>query len=283
MIILVDSNYLCHYHSFKRPLSYGDKQVGIIFGFMQSLLMLVKVFDTSRFVFAWDSRRSLRKMWFRSYKKKREKTGEEKIREAESFRQFVALRTEILPQFGFRNLFLKSGYEADDIIAAVCRDNKEEEIAIVSTDNDLWQLLSKRHYIYNIKTKKTYSDFTFMKEWGINPLLWSRVKSIAGCRGDNVPGVDGVGNKTAIKYLKGELPEKSKAFQRIERGKREGIITETQSLVELPFAGVGKFPVEEREVFETKDFLDICDEYGFRSFVAQLPIWQDYFGMKGRR
>uniref|UniRef100_A0A6M3LV33 Putative exonuclease n=1 Tax=viral metagenome TaxID=1070528 RepID=A0A6M3LV33_9ZZZZ len=285
MIILIDSNYLCYYHSFRSPLSYEGQQVGIIFGFMQSLLALSKVFDTNRFVFAWDSRRSLRRVWLPTYKESRrgEKSAEEMLKEIESFRQFAALRTEVLPQFGFQNVFLKPGYEADDIIASVCRDNPEEEIAIVSSDNDLYQCISSFHFMYDVKKKAVYHRLNFMREWGIEPEDWAKVKSIAGCPGDNVPGVDGIGNKTAIKYLKGELSEKSKAFQKIEQGKREGKVSEAQSLVELPFAGTGNFFIEKTEVFDVKDFLDICDKYGFKSFIAQLPTWQDYFGMKGRR
>ena len=133
MIILIDSNYLGYYHSFKGPLTYNGQQVGIIFGFLQSLLSLAKAFDTNRFVFAWDSRRSLRRIWLPTYKSSRVegKSTEEKAKRLETFKQFISLRVEVLPQFGFKNIFLKSGYEGDDIIASVCRDNPEEEIEIV--------------------------------------------------------------------------------------------------------------------------------------------------------
>lgn len=284
MIILIDSNYLGYYHSFKRPLTYNGQQVGIIFGFLQSLLSLAKVFDTNRFVFAWDSRKSLRRIWLPTYKSSRVegKSVEEKAKKLEMFKQFMALRVEVLPQFGFKNIFLKSGYEGDDIIASICRDNEKEFIEIISTDNDLYQFLSDYHSMYDIKTKKEYSNTGFKKEWGVEPDDWARVKSIAGCSGDDVSGVEGIGNKTAIKYLKGELSEKSKAYQKIEQGKREGVITETKRLVELPIASVGEFPLAD-DSFKVDDFLDICDKYGFKSFIDQLPVWQDYFSMKGRR
>lgn len=283
MIILIDSNHLCYFHSFRGPLTYNNRPVGIIFGFMQSLLSLAKKFETSRFVFAWDSHRSLRKVWYPAYKENRRTPEEEKVMEKEVFPQFMELRTKVLPQFGFRNVFMRTGYEADDIIASICKYNKDEEIAIVSTDNDLYQCLSPLHFMYGINKKVIYDRVNFVKEWGIEPEQWAEVKSIAGCPGDNVPGIDGIGNKMAIKYLKDELSPKTKTFQKIEEGKLKGVVTDTKIQVELPFPGLGRFCVEDTEIFEAKDFLSICDEYGFRSFIAQESIWQDYFNMKGRR
>jgi len=282
MIILIDSNYVAYFHSFRQPLFHEGRSVGIVFGFLKTLLFLAKTFETNRFVFAWDSRRSIRQAWLPTYKESR-RAEKDRAKAVEDFRQFDLLRRFVLPQFGFRNIFLKSGFEGDDIIATLCKGNPDEEIVIVSSDNDLYQLLSPLHFMYNLKTKKRYTDHDFGKEWGIEPALWADVKSIAGCSGDNVPGVDGVGNKTAIKYLKGEMSEKSKVFERIEQAYANGDVGRTRNLVELPFPGLGTIGLCDDERFSVKDFLDICDKYGFKSFIAQLPIWQDYFGMKGRR
>lgn len=225
----------------------------------------------------------MRKVWHPAYKQSREKTAEEMVEMQSVFEQMKLLRTWVLPRFGFRNVFYRVGYEADDLIAAICRDNSDEDIAIVSSDNDLYQLLTDKHYMYNIAKKRRYTHIDFTREWGIESRQWARVKSLAGCRGDSVPGVEGIGDKTAIRYIKGELSEGSKVYQKIEQGRMEGVVATAKFLTELPFPGLGSFDLEEREVFELRDFFDICDEYGFRSFAAQEMTWREQFNMKMER
>lgn len=281
MLILIDSNYLAYYHSFRnRYFSHDGKPTNVVFGFLKSLLSLSREFDTDRFVFAWDSRKSLRKIWLSIYKGNRVKTEEEEIERLETFRQMAELRENILPKFGFQNVFQKTGYEADDLIARICKDNLNEKIAIISSDNDLYQLLTDNHFMYDIKRKTRYTKDHFTRNYDIPPEQWSEVKSIAGCQGDNVPGVPGVGVKTAVKYVRGKLSSESKMFKRIEDAKADGTVAETLSLIELPFLGLGSFHLELVETFELKDFLSICDEFGFRSFINASQVWQEQFDMK---
>lgn len=138
MRIIVDSNQLCHLYAYNREFSHEGRQVGVVFGFMKSLLSLSKMFGTNRFIFCWDSRKSLRKIEFSEYKKRKEKSDEEKVRFLEVFRQMVELREQVLPRFGFRNSFLACGYEADDLVTQICQDNFDEELVVVSNDNDLF-------------------------------------------------------------------------------------------------------------------------------------------------
>lgn len=279
MIILIDSNHLAYYNSFRnKGFSHNGQPTNVIFGFLKSILALSKKFDSKRFVFAWDSKKSLRRIELPTYKQSHEKTKKEEAEMQSIFEQMFALRTKVLPEFGFRNIFIKPGYEADDVIAAICQDNLDEDIAIVSSDNDLFQLLSRKHFMYDIAKKKRYTCNDFMAEWWIQPHQWESVKSLAGCRGDDVPGVQGVGNKTAAKYLKGELSEESKVYQRILQGMEDGIVETARSLVKLPFPGLTLRNLR-TEGFDLKGFYEICDAYGFRSFAAQEMIWREQFDM----
>ncbi len=281
MIILIDSNYLSHYVSFRNQgFSHNGKPTGTVFGFLKSILSLSRTFNSNRFVFAWDSRRSLRKLDFPGYKKREKKSEEEEVRLLELFRQMVELRTDVLPRFGFRNIFLRTGFEADDVIAGICQDRLDEEMCIVSNDNDLFQILSNNHCMYDIKKKARYTHKDFTKEYGILPMQWVDVKGLAGCIGDKVPGVSGVGVKTAIRYIEGTLPEKSRAFREIVRANNDGTVVNTRLLVELPYSGLEPFHLEEAEVFGARDFLDICDEYGFRSFERDEQAWRQQFSMR---
>ena len=87
---------------------------------------------------------------------------------------------------------------------------------IVSTDQDLWQLLSgDRVTVWNPRTKKMLTEQAFRERWGIGPSQWADVKAIAGCPGDGVPGVPGVGEKTAAKFMAGRLKDTTKAYNRV--------------------------------------------------------------------
>jgi len=282
-IILLDATHVCHFHAHREhPLTYKGLPVGVIFGFMGTLLVLARRFESNRFAFAWDSRRSLRKVWFKGYKAKREadKSGSFKDEELNLFRQIVELREKVLPEFGFRNNFLTTGFEADDVMASICYSHSEDEIVLVTSDNDLYQCLSPNRYMYKLGTKKLYTIQSLKDEWGVSPREWVLVKSLAGCPGDEVPGIEGVGNKTAVKYIRGDLNEKTKAYRRIEEGIEDGTVERTKDLVELPFMGMPELSMSEEEFFFVGDFLAICDRYGFRSFIKQTEIWQRNFDMK---
>jgi 5'-3' exonuclease len=180
---------------------------------------------------------------------------------------------------------LACGYEADDLIAQICQDNLDEQLIIISNDNDLYQILSNNHSMYDIKKKKMYTHKDFTREYGVLPMQWVDVKGLAGCQGDKVPGVPGVYVKTAIRYIEGELPEKHKSFQRIKQANEDGTVIGTRLLVELPYPGLDHFYLEAVETFELKDFLDICNQYGFHSFERDELTWRRQFNMKvgGRR
>lgn len=287
MLILIDGNHLAHFNSFRNQgFTHDGKPTGVIFGFLKSVLSLSKAFPYSSFVFVWDSRRSLRKIEFPDYKKREEKGDEEKVKLLETIRQMAELRTKVLPKFGFRNNFMRTGYEGDDLIASICQDNPDKAICIISNDNDIYQCLSDPfvHFMYDIKKKAKYTPKDFTKEYEILPMQWVDVKGLAGCQGDGVPGVPGVGVKTAIRYIEGRLPEKSAAFRNIVHANNDGTVINTRLLVELPYPGLGRFHLEGTEVFELSDFFSICDQYGFQSFVRDEMLWRKRFNMRtGRR
>jgi len=285
-IILVDSNYLCHYamHRF-RGYQYNGNGTGVVFGFLKQLLVLSRQLESTRFVFVWDSKESLRKLHYPNYKAKRrkDKTPEELEELKDCFWQFHELRTTVLPKFGFENIFHQSGYEADDLIAVICQDYPKEEIAIVSSDHDLHQLLTANHYIYDNTKKKKFTQDDFLDSWALAPRDWALVKSIAGCTTDNVEGIKGVGDTKAVQYVRGVLPERYQVYKRIISEKGQDIIHRNRFLVELPFLGTKHIKLQDDDDFYSRDFLDICEQYGFVSFEREEQKWADQFKMKRRK
>jgi DNA polymerase-1 len=264
--LIIDSHYLCYRGMFTvGDLSNEEQGTGVVFSFLNQLSQLAVRFDYPKFLFAWDSERSYRRDVYPDYKRK-DRSPDPKMEKLLGMckPQFHIIRTSVLPLLGFRNIFLQTGLEADDIIAKIVMSYKGEFI-IVSSDNDLYQLLNKRVRMYDIRNKQNYTDENFINEWGVvSPEVWATVKSIAGCDGDKVPGLPGIGYATAVKYLKGQLTGNKKDL--IETNGK--YIKFTASLVVLPHPKTQPVKIGEDKP-DFKAFETLCLEYGFRSFLKK--------------
>jgi DNA polymerase-1 len=256
-------------------LSFEDKKVGILFGYLKQVLSIANKFDTNKFIFAWDSKESKRKELFPEYKANRhyDKTPEEEELDAIAYSQFDTIRKEVIPTIGFKNNFMVKGYEADDIIASITKRYNAEEFLIVSSDNDLLQLLSDHVKIYNIKTKTSYNEAQMIKDYNISHVLWPKVKAIAGCNSDAIPGVRGVGEKTAIKYLNDQLKPESSSYQEIENFIKYGDYKRNIQLVTLPYRKLD-FMIYKQKETSYKGMYSICEKYGFQSLLKKETLQQ---------
>ncbi len=276
-LLIIDCNYLCHRARFTTgPLSYKGQATGVVFGFLNQLFTIGKETIPKNIVFTWDSRQSKRKRILSEYKGNRKKQDDDSEEDLEAtFQQFHMLRKELLPNLGFSNNWMQVGYEADDLIAEICFTCPEEQIVIASSDDDLLQLLTDQVSIYNLGRKEYYTEEKFVEEYEIKPSQWVEVKKIAGCSSDNVPGIPGVGEKTAIKYLKGELKSNTKTFQKIQQG--TNVISRNEKLVKLPFQGT-KIGSIEGQRFDPHELKRICKHFGFTKMINKLDDWNVLFG-----
>ncbi len=257
-------------------LSHEGAATGVAFGFLSLILDLSEQYKTNKLVFCWDSPGSVRKQLFPEYKMLREtKTPEEKAERAEIHAQFDALRQEILPAIGFSNNPFQRGFEADDLIAHIVISNPTKPFVVVSSDHDLYQLLQ----YHNCKAQhrlsgKEMTASKFMAEYRLPARDWATVKAIAGCDGDGVPGIPGVGELTAIKYLLDELAT-CKKKESIEGA--HAFIRRNYKLVRLPFPGVEKIELEEDRIAEETMF-SVFSDLGFSSFLTdeQKQRWERF-------
>jgi len=243
--LILDCDYLLHRALYVfGDLSHEGNPTGAIYGFLKNIISLCNKFGTPHVAFCFDSPRSKRKEIYPPYKENRVKKEKEVTKEMiylqNSYKeQKHILRTKYLPMIGFKNIFYQSGYESDDLIAMVKKAinfKNEDEAIIVSSDRDLYQLISRRVSWYNPQKKEIVNKAKFIKMFNIYPSQWGTVKAIAGCSGDNVKGVFGVGEKTAIAYLRDELPKRSKKFQCIRSEWGETVLKNV-TLVKLPLRG----------------------------------------------
>jgi 5'-3' exonuclease len=265
-------------------LSFEDKKTGIIFGYFIQLLKLAKDHGTSNIVHVWDSNSSKRLKIYPQYKEKRrstkaEKTELEKLEDAAAYAQFDLLYNEILPELGYLNNFKVEGLEGDDLVAAIIYDNPHDFL-IASGDEDLLQCIGDGVSI--IKKKGLYTEKDFIDEYGIHPTQWAEVKAIAGCSTDEVPGIKGVGEKTAIQHLLGNLTPNLKSYQNIVCQAGKEIIARNRKLVTLPFAGTPHIEIVEDENLSLDAFMQLCQRFGFEYFLKPntLKDFKTYLNFK---
>jgi DNA polymerase-1 len=172
--LLLDTNYLaCRAFFSTGSLSWEEKATGVTYGVLRDVTTLVKEHDTMDLVFCFDYGRGLREQAVPTYKESRRKKKEEMVFEEkkawESLQdQLNQLRTTILPDLGFHNVYFQEGYEADDMIAAFVKTvvQKDETAIVVSRDSDLLQLLRKNVYVWDPTAKEMMSKKVFKKKYG---------------------------------------------------------------------------------------------------------------------
>ena len=97
----------------------------------------------------------------------------------------------------------KEGYEADDIIATLCKQfaHQDVEIVLVSGDKDLWQLLSSKTKLWDSMRDKILEERDILGKYKLPPSRLKEIMALTGDKIDNIPGVPKVGEKTAIKLI----------------------------------------------------------------------------------
>lgn len=275
--LLLDVHYLCHraFHSAK-GMSWEGRPTGVIFGFLQSIGGLMDRFNTKDVFFCFESVRSLRKELYPDYKKKRtqrERTPEEQKAYKEFIQQIQLLRTELLPKIGFKNIYSFDGFESDDVLAMLGKqaDRLQQDALIISADHDMYQCVSPYVHCYNPQAGQRMTPELFKKTYGIPPSRWALCKAIAGCNTDEVAGIQGVGEKTALKFLTEGLNPESKAFSSILSPEGKAIVRRNRKLVELPFDGCPE-PAILKDHVKEKNWKEVCLQFGMRSLVCKAPI-----------
>ena len=287
-ILLVDCNFLCNVLRFaykEDKLSYDELETHILFGFFRYIRMVSKEFSTNKFVFCWDGRHSIRKTLFSEYKADRREgmTAHDEELMLKAFHQFEELFSWALPTIGFVNNFRYDGFEADDLIARYAlQEDYRDRMVIISADSDLHQLLSDRITMYNPVKKTKFGLKEFHERYGedMTPEEVAEVKAIAGDASDNIKGVPGVGEVTAIKYLKKRLGMHLQSWQMIA-GNQE-LIKRNMVLVKLPLAHTPYEKIDFMKPLSLNGFIEVCEKYSFRSFLKgdALRDWKNLLGLQ---
>lgn len=260
-------------------LSSEGKSIGVIYSFLRQLLAIGKRFRPWRTVFVADSPISFRKEIFPSYKEHRRR---ELPPDEERARKIIRAQIDELVNkwsniLGFK-ILVEEGLEADDIMASLSEDlaNNGYFVVCSTTDNDLWQIIKDNVVIWHNKRKEVIDKHWLMEEKGVTPEEWALVKEIAGCSTDGVPGIKGVGEATAIKFIKGQLKPSSKTYKKIVSPKGQFIRERNRQLVKLPFKKVA-YDISGLPPASLQGFKALCNEYGFKSLLEKASLWESTF------
>ena len=203
-IILVDGNNLL-FRSYYATAYTGNLMknskgfpTNALFGFIDMINKIIEEEKPIRMVGAFDKGKTFRHEKYDFYKGGRSETPDE-------LKLQFPIAKELLGYMGIKSYEIDN-YEADDIIgtfARLCNEDDNYIGTIISSDKDLLQLISPQVDIKLLKQKDyiRYNVNTFKEAYGIDPINIIDLKALMGDASDNIPGVKGIGEKTALKLL----------------------------------------------------------------------------------
>ena len=223
-LFLIDGNSLAYRAFFALPESMATsdgRPTNAIFGFAS---MMVKVLTDHRpgaVIVAWDAGVSGRDKVFPEYKAGR-RSRPDLLKE-----QWPHL-APLAEAFGFENVSAE-GYEADDVIATLARHAAEREVPVmvVSGDRDVYQLVGEGVKVMTtsrgVTDTKIYDRDAVIERWGVPPEGIADLIGLKGDTSDNIPGIPGIGEKTAAALLQqfGDLETVLASVDQITGAKRK--------------------------------------------------------------
>ncbi len=203
-LLIIDSNSIINRAFYGvRYLSAKDgTPTNAIFGFLKTLFKLIDETEPDYIAAAFDLKApTFRHKMYSEYKAQRKPMPEDLAKQ-------MPIAKEILTKMGVKILELE-GYEADDIIGTISRLSEEEgvECLIATGDKDDLQLASDKTRVILTVTKSGvnetiyYSDKEVFEKYGVTPSEFIDVKALMGDTSDNIPGVAGIGEKTAMSLI----------------------------------------------------------------------------------
>lgn len=200
-LLIIDSNALLHrsFHALPPLTTKEGKQTGAVYGYLLTLFKAIKDLKPEYVVACFDTAApTFRHKRFKDYKAQRPETPKEIVEQ-------IPETKEVLNVFEIP-VFAQEGFEADDLIATIAARIAEDlEVYIVTGDLDNLQLVNENIRVYTlgrgIKDIIIYDQEKVLSRFGVRPDQMIDFKSLVGDPSDNIPGVVGIGDKTAASLL----------------------------------------------------------------------------------
>ncbi len=187
----------------------------------------------------------------------------------------------------------KEGYEADDILGTLAKwgQNENLEVTVLTGDRDSFQLIDKNIKVRIPRTKmgKTEEeDYTIEKikeEYGLEPLDLIEVKGLMGDSSDNIPGVPGVGEKTALNLIKEYKTidgvyenidkQKGKLKEKLEENKDLAYLSRTLGTIDINAPIEKDLKLIEKKEWDNNKVLEIFKELKFNRFIDRFNLYSN--------
>jgi len=281
-LVLIDGNSIAYRAFFALPLLNNDKGIhtNAVYGFTMMLMKILEDEKPTHILVAFDAgKTTFRHKTFTEYKGGRQKTP------PELSEQFPFIR-ELLDAYGISRYELEN-YEADDIIGTLSLTAEKDgyEVKVISGDKDLTQLSSPAITVgitrKGITDIEEYTPLHVAEKYGLTPEQIIDMKGLMGDTSDNIPGVPGVGEKTAIKLLKefSTLENLLHSIDQVSGNKLKEKLTEfkDQALMSKDLATIERqAPVKvdletiAYEGFTREKLVALFKELGFHSLLDRL-------------
>lgn len=280
-LIIIDSNALLHrsFHALPPLMTKAGQETGAVYGYLLTLFKAITDLRPDYVVACFDTKMpTFRHEMFKEYKAQRPVTPSGIVSQ-------IPVTKTVVEALGIP-IFAKEGVEADDLIATICAKNPSLDIYIISGDMDNTQLVDENIKVYTlgkgIKDTVIYDVAKVKERFGVEPSQMVDFKALTGDASDNIPGVAGIGKKTAaeiiqkygsIKNLYEELATdtailKPKVKEALKENKESALMSrelaKMKADVEIDFriedCKFGKFDAKKvADVFSSLEFYSLVD------------------------
>ncbi|MDD4930796.1 MAG: 5'-3' exonuclease H3TH domain-containing protein [Candidatus Colwellbacteria bacterium] len=283
-LLVLDANSLIHraYHALPPLTDSANRPAGALYGLSSILIKLIREVKPEFVIAAYDRPEpTFRKKEFSEYKATRAAAADDLIEQ-------IISSKELLKEFGMKTIECP-GFEADDIIGTVAHLFKGfpdiERLVLLSGDLDILQLVEGDRVVAWFP-HKGISDFTEYDEegvigrFGVPPSLLTDYKGLVGDKSDNIPGVQGVGPKTALGLIKeyGPLEDlyelspapKTEAIRKVLAGKDSAMMSKRLATISRE-APIGDLSLDDIRLRADKNKIaDFLSSKGFKNLADRV-------------
>jgi len=293
-LIVIDSNAVIHraFHALPPLTTKKGELVNAVYGFFLVFFKAIKEFKPDFVAATFDLPGStFRHKKYKSYKANRPKTPDELASQ-------IPIIKDILKRFNVP-IFEEQGYEADDVIGTITKSVPKKQVfpeietIVLTGDMDILQLVDKNTKAYalrkGVKDVVLYNKESVKEKYhGLVPEQLTDYKALRGDPSDNIPGVTGIGEKTAISLIKEfdnldniykEIDENSQKARKLKSSLREKLLSyKEQAYISKMLAQIRyDAPIDFKLTncawgkYDKKGISEIFERYNFNSLISRLP------------
>lgn len=263
------------YYAISGLTTPSGQPINAVYGFTRMLRKILKEDRPCYMAVAFDSKGpTFRHEEYKEYKAHRKPTPDDLVSQ-------IPLMFDVIKAYGIP-IFAIQGFEADDIIGTISKKVSMENIecTIITTDKDMDQLVDKYIKVFNPRKKQIRNIDRIRNEMGIEPKSFIDVLALSGDSSDNIPGVPGIGIKTALELIR-EWKSLENVLSNTDKvkgkKKQENLLKYAESArLSMRLATINtEVPLDYKlescrlTNFNNNKLNELFTEYGFNSFLAE--------------